>query len=137
MHAKLSFPSIRTISLPPPRHVSEVLRETLSLKLEERGIELALSSGKAYTFFPSAGVEDVFDAMHKCREAFESRHHRRVSVAAAAFEQDPHHSDGSERRPWEEGGSRGLSGEGNLGLGVSCAGGGEKAAGHLDGTDWR
>mmetsp|Transcript_32827 Transcript_32827/g.104725 ORF Transcript_32827/g.104725 Transcript_32827/m.104725 type:complete len:775 (-) Transcript_32827:2169-4493(-) len=81
----------------PYRHVSEVLRETLTLRKEDRGIELTLTSGKAYTFFPSTGVDDVFDAMHKCREAFETRNHRLVSVSAAAFEQDPHQLDGSER----------------------------------------
>ena len=50
--------------------VSEVLRETFTLKKEDGGIEMVVGAGtKAYQFFPTTLVEQTFDAIHRCRKA--------------------------------------------------------------------
>ena len=50
--------------------VSEVLRETFTLKKEDGGIEMVVGAGtKAYQFFPTTLVDETFDAINRCRKA--------------------------------------------------------------------
>ena len=50
--------------------VSEVLRETFTLRKEDGGIEMVVGAGtKAYQFFPATLVEQTFDAINRCRKA--------------------------------------------------------------------
>jgi len=54
----------------PYSTVSEVLRETFTLKKEDGGIEIVVGAGtKAYQFFPTTLVDDTFDAINRCRFA--------------------------------------------------------------------
>ncbi|EOD08986.1 hypothetical protein EMIHUDRAFT_452928 [Emiliania huxleyi CCMP1516] len=74
------------------RHVSEVLRETFTLKREDGGIELVLSvPNRSYLFYPAA-VDDAFDAIHRCRDQFVAKQSRQAPapVPSPRFEQDPH-----------------------------------------------
>jgi len=76
----------------PYRHVSEVLRETFTLKREDGGIELVLSvPNRSYLFYPAA-VDDAFDAIHRCRDQFVAKQSRQAPapVPSPRFEQDPH-----------------------------------------------
>jgi len=71
--------------------ISEVLRETFTLKREDNAIEIATLSNKTYTFYPQH-VEEAFEALARCRKQFESTNiaGRRRSVDTKVFGQNPH-----------------------------------------------
>lgn len=50
--------------------VSEVLRETFTLKSEDGGIELQLNNDKVVQFFP-VNVDECHEAIHRCRSQYE------------------------------------------------------------------
>ena len=51
-------------------NVSEVLRETFTLKLDDNAIELHLTNGKEVTFYP-ANVDEAYEAIHRCRAQYQ------------------------------------------------------------------
>jgi len=55
----------------PFAQISELLRETFTLKKEDNGIEIVLTSGRAVTFFP-AHVEDCYEAIYRCRSQWQN-----------------------------------------------------------------
>ena len=73
----------------PVATISEVLRETFTLKKEDGGIELLVKNNKSYVFYPTSGVDDVFEAVTNVRRAFDGKT-RRGSLDHRAFEADPH-----------------------------------------------
>ena len=72
----------------PVATISEVLRETFTLKKEDGGIELLVKNNKSYVFYPTSGVDDVFEAVTNVRRAFDGKT-RRGSLDHRAFEADP------------------------------------------------
>ena len=79
--------------------VSEVLRESFTLKKEDGAVELILTNNKTVTFYP-LHVEDVYDAIYRCRHQFESLKKERASasktVDVEAFHANPHEGDGGD-----------------------------------------
>lgn len=50
--------------------ISEVLRESFTLKKEELGIDVVLKNNKTVTFYPlSQHVDDAFDAIYRCNQS--------------------------------------------------------------------
>jgi len=68
--------------------ISEVLRESFTLKMEEKGIEIHLHSGKELVLFP-AHVEEAYEAIHRCRTQFHLEPERFSEIAKGS-------TDGSE-----------------------------------------
>jgi len=49
--------------------ISEVLRESFTLKADDHGIEVVLTSGRTVTFFPSH-PDACYEAIYRCRQQF-------------------------------------------------------------------
>ena len=62
---------IKTHESFPFSQVSEVLRETFTLKKEDNGIEFTLNNGKQVTFYP-LHVEEAYEAIHRCRAQYQN-----------------------------------------------------------------
>lgn len=73
--------------------ISEVLRESFTLKKEENGIEVVLKNNKTLTFHPlPQHVDDCFDAIYRCRHQFLSSVTKEASIMSSKldFANNPH-----------------------------------------------
>lgn len=77
-------------------NISEVLRESFTMKKEDNGIEVVMKNNKTVTFTP-LHVEEVFEHIYRCRHQFESNKQQlgevsQRTLATQAFDQNPHSS---------------------------------------------
>ena len=63
--------------------ISEVLRESLTLKKEDNGIEIVLTNGKTLTFYP-AHVDEAYEAIYRCRAQYLNEHQDGAAPTTAA-----------------------------------------------------
>jgi len=86
----------------PFSNVSEVVRETFTLKRSDNAVELVMEGRRSYIFYPQH-ADDAFDAMQRCLQQHKKLHAggwlglesrrpsvRRASLGPAVFERNPH-----------------------------------------------